>query len=328
MTKLKISIIMINYNYAHYLEHALDSVVNQTVLPSEYLIIDDKSTDNSVQIIKKYEKKYSFINFHENKVNQGVHYNINLGLKISKGNYIHFFSPDDFVAPNFIQESSKLLIKYPNVGLVCSIAVFVNHNEEFHSEFPHPPSNILEYTSPKKVPQIFKKKFFIAGHTSIIKKQYLLEINGFPSKLKWHCDWFAINAIAFRYGFCYVHKRLSFLRIHPNSYSHLNKKWKNQKVIIDQLFEIIKKDEYKDIVYLFYNSEILFALPFMCLYLITHPKICFNLSNELLISFVKRIFKIKSIINFIKFLLRPVLGKPYRALKKIFFTKKRQKITF
>ncbi|MBU4348068.1 glycosyltransferase [Patescibacteria group bacterium] len=312
---------MINYNYAQYLERALESVVNQTSLPYEYLIIDDKSTDNSAEIIKKYEKKFSFIKFHQNEHNSGVHHNINLGLTLASGEYIHFFSPDDYLAPNFYEESSKLLIKYPMAGLVCSIAVFVKQNEEFDSEFIHPESNIPEYVSAENISLISQKGFFIPGHTSIMKKQYLLEIGGFPKELKWHCDWFSLYILAFRYGFCYVHKRLAFLRIHPNSYSVSRNIWKEQKKVLTAFFALIQKTNFLDIKDKFFESDAVFTLPLIDIYFLTHPKLFFIILKRIGFSFLKKIFQRKFLIDLLKNLLRPFLGSTYKFIKRKYFLK-------
>jgi len=81
----KISVIMPNYNYAKFLEFSLGSICRQTIFPFECIVIDDASTDNSIQIIKKYKKLYPFIRLIENTSNQGAVNAIKLGLKASIG---------------------------------------------------------------------------------------------------------------------------------------------------------------------------------------------------------------------------------------------------
>jgi glycosyltransferase involved in cell wall biosynthesis len=306
---------MINYNCEIYLKEAINSVVNQTIIPYELLIIDDNSTDNSVEIIKEYEKKYPFIKFHQNLVNKKVHYNINLGLKLTEGDYIHFLSSDDFVAPNFIEESSKILIQYPQIGLVCSKPVFINNEIKSEKEINFPNLKIPNYISPKKLSNLLKKKFFIAGHTSIIKKKYIQKIH-FHEKLKWHCDWFVIHLIGLKYGICYIDKKLAFLRIHKNSYSSNSNKWSNQKQIIDNLFEILQKDQYKDILNKVYESDVLFSIPYIFLYITMNPYKILLYSKKLFLNFLKNCLKIKNLTNFLKFLLRPSYHFVRKFLKK------------
>ena len=59
----KISVIIPNYNYARFLNQAINSVLNQTFRDFEVVIIDDASTDDSLSIIKSYSEKYSFIKY-------------------------------------------------------------------------------------------------------------------------------------------------------------------------------------------------------------------------------------------------------------------------
>jgi len=89
-TNPKVSLIMPNYNYAQYLEDALNSVVNQTYTNFEFILIDDASTDNSVEIIKPYLKKYSFIRFIQHKTNQGMFKSCKEGLEKARGEYVNF----------------------------------------------------------------------------------------------------------------------------------------------------------------------------------------------------------------------------------------------
>jgi len=314
MQKPRISIIMLNYNYERYIKKAIDSIVNQTISPYEFLIIDDCSTDKSSAIIKEYEKNYSFIKYYQNKKNVGIYYNINRALKISNGDYVFFFASDDYVAPTLIEQSTQLLRQYPEIGLVCSKPVFVNKNDKFLSELNISFSNIINSIQKKNLVNLFKQNFFIAGHTAIIKKKYLEETSGYPESLKWHCDWFSTNIIALRYGICYINRRLAFLRFHGKSNSS-NIKWKSQKHIIKNLFSLIGNEKYKDISKVFFQSHIIFQIPFIYLYILIHPIKVFSFDHNILKGFFIKILEIKNFIKFIKFLLRPFLGYSYKYLK-------------
>ena len=58
--KIKISIIIVNYNNARYLKKSLETALNQTYENKEIIVIDDMSNDNSIEILKKYKKKIKF----------------------------------------------------------------------------------------------------------------------------------------------------------------------------------------------------------------------------------------------------------------------------
>lgn len=90
-----ISVIIPVYNTDKYLKECLDSILNQTLKEIEVICIDDKSTDNSLNILEEYSKKDSRIKIIKNKENTGQAVARNIGLKEVKGEYISFIDSDD-----------------------------------------------------------------------------------------------------------------------------------------------------------------------------------------------------------------------------------------
>lgn len=100
----KISIIVPVYNVKEYLSECIESVINQTYSNIELLLINDASTDNSIDICKKYAKKYKNIKLIDNKINGGLAHVRNMGLKESTGEYIMFLDSDDMLYKNAVQK--------------------------------------------------------------------------------------------------------------------------------------------------------------------------------------------------------------------------------
>ena len=92
---MKLSVIIPHYNHGHFINEQIEAIVNQTYKCHEIIIIDDKSTDNSVEIINKTIDKYPFIKLIQNKKNIGPLNIMNLGLDIASGDYVQFPSADD-----------------------------------------------------------------------------------------------------------------------------------------------------------------------------------------------------------------------------------------
>ena len=92
----KVSIIVPVYNVEKYLKRCLDSLINQTLKDIEIIVVDDGSTDNSGQIIKKYQEKNSNIKYYK-KENGGLSDARNYGMKYAQSEYIAFLDSDDFV---------------------------------------------------------------------------------------------------------------------------------------------------------------------------------------------------------------------------------------
>ena len=92
----KLSVVLIVYNTEEFLEECLDSLVNQTLDDMEIICVNDESTDNSLNILKKYAKKYDNIKIIDQK-NQGGAVAGNNGLKQAKGEYVTLLDSDDIV---------------------------------------------------------------------------------------------------------------------------------------------------------------------------------------------------------------------------------------
>ena len=106
---IKVSIIVPVYNSKIYLRRCLESLVNQSLEEIELILVNDSSTDGSVDILKEYKEKYSnkivLINLKENKRPGGAR---NEGIMIAKGEYIGFVDSDDYVEKEMFEELYKL----------------------------------------------------------------------------------------------------------------------------------------------------------------------------------------------------------------------------
>lgn len=101
---MKLSIIIPLYNSGHFLGKCIDSLVRQNLKPEEYeiLVINDGSTDSSLEVALKLEKTYSNI-YVFTKTNGGVGSARNMGMSLAKGDYLYFIDPDDYLANNVLQ---------------------------------------------------------------------------------------------------------------------------------------------------------------------------------------------------------------------------------
>ncbi|MBW4633499.1 MAG: glycosyltransferase [Iphinoe sp. HA4291-MV1] len=100
-----VSVIIPCFNADRWIAEAIDSCFNQTYSNIEIIVIDDGSTDNSLEIIKKYEKKIIL----ESLPHKGGNYARNRGFVISKGKYIQFLDADDYILPEKIERQVHFL---------------------------------------------------------------------------------------------------------------------------------------------------------------------------------------------------------------------------
>jgi len=101
-----VTVVITCYNYEAYVGKAIDSVLNQTVVPKKIIIVNDGSTDGSKKIIDSYRDHPLIEIIHQ--TNQGVIAAKNLGIERSKTYWTIFLDADDLILPTFIQETLKM----------------------------------------------------------------------------------------------------------------------------------------------------------------------------------------------------------------------------
>lgn len=127
-----ITVYITNYNYEHYIEKAISSVLHQTIQDFELIIIDDGSKDGSRDIIEKYRghQKISIV-YQQNK---GLNATNNVALGLSKGKYIMRLDADDYLHETALKELSEKLESDPELGLVFPNYYLVNKSDIIISE--------------------------------------------------------------------------------------------------------------------------------------------------------------------------------------------------
>ena len=117
--QIDISLIIPVYNVEKYLRRTLESVENQTFKNFEVIIVNDGSTDKSLEIIQEFvNKNNNFILV--NQENSGVGAARNAGIKISRGIYIAFLDSDDFLEPNYLEKLYSAAIKTGSDIVCCN----------------------------------------------------------------------------------------------------------------------------------------------------------------------------------------------------------------
>lgn len=171
MNNPKISVIMSNYNGERYLEEAIKSILNQTFKDFEFIIIDDGSSDNSIEIIKRYKRNYKQIKLLINKQNLGIVKSLNRGLKIAKGKYIARMDSDDISLKERLKIEYDYLERNKDIFLVGSSYIVIKDDGGILFEVKH-------FYSKELVKKKLLKKCIIAHPTVMFhndKKWYYRE---------------------------------------------------------------------------------------------------------------------------------------------------------
>jgi glycosyltransferase involved in cell wall biosynthesis len=131
-----ISVLLTSYNHGEYIAEAIQSVLNQSFQDFELIIIDDCSTDQSWNVIKKFQDPR--IIAIRNTTNIGMVHNINSGISLAKGKYIaHFNSDDRFILEDKLQKQFDYLENNLNCGAVFTRAKAINPDGSYLPDKDH-----------------------------------------------------------------------------------------------------------------------------------------------------------------------------------------------
>lgn len=176
-----ITVLMPVFNAEKFIKEAIDSVLTQTFTDFELLIINDGSTDSTVQIINSFsDSRIKLIH----QKNGGVSAALNTGLLAATGKYIARFDADDVCYPERLKLQYDFIIAHPDYILVGSDANYITEEGEFIFTFHNP-----GYTHDEIIQTIEKHCSFIHS-TVLYNKNAVLEIGGYEIKAHTFEDYF------------------------------------------------------------------------------------------------------------------------------------------
>jgi glycosyltransferase involved in cell wall biosynthesis len=214
-----LSVTVQNYNHAALLPRCLESIVSQSVQPFEILVLDDCSTDNSVEVIESFVRKYPHMRLHRNQRNLGAVGNVNHAIDLARGDYVFSSAADDELSPGFLEKSLAILERHPEAGLSCTVGDWREVATGLNWHMGVGMADTPKYLSPQDMVKLEKKgRLYIPGHSVIFKRTALLEAGKFLPELKYAVDWYADYVVGFRYGICVVPEPLAVFNIQPESY--------------------------------------------------------------------------------------------------------------
>ena len=132
----KISVIMPVYNGEKYLKEAVDSILGQTLVDFEFIIINDGSTDGTDEMLSSYnDPRITVIK----QTNQGVTKSLNNGLARAQGDYIARMDADDVAKPQRFAIQAAFLDSHPEIALCGSWAKAIDKDGREIGDFNYPP---------------------------------------------------------------------------------------------------------------------------------------------------------------------------------------------
>ena len=214
--KKKISVIIPNYNYARYLDQAIQSVLKQTYNNLELIVVNNGSTDNSLKVLEKYENEIILID----QANLGQSGARNSGLSRAQGELIAFLDADDFWEPNKL-ESQNQLVNDSTQLVYCGIMQFKdpgNGNEQIL--LPKYRGDCSKYFI-----DLPGASIVLSGESTALFSRDLLEkVGSFDAGLNSTAGWDFFRRCSRFTNFDFVNQPLVNYRLHSSNMSKSNTK--------------------------------------------------------------------------------------------------------
>lgn len=130
LKKESISIITVTYNSEKYLKETIESVLKQIDYLFEYIIIDGKSADQTINIIEKYIPLFNGKLRYISEPDHGIYDAMNKGIELAQGEIIGLINSDDYYTQYALQEVQSILNKNPSVDCIYSDVYVINENSQ------------------------------------------------------------------------------------------------------------------------------------------------------------------------------------------------------
>ena len=176
-----ISIIVPNYNYGQYLGEAIESVLNQTYKNIQLIVVDNESTDNSIEIASKYGDSITLVQ----KPHGGVSSARNLGMTIAKGEYICFLDSDDTWSPEKLEMQLKVALATQADVVYSGVSVCDSKLSKVEELFPEYRGDCAShfFTYPTKA------IILLGCSNAMTSRKAINEVGEFKSYLHFSADW-------------------------------------------------------------------------------------------------------------------------------------------
>ena len=251
-----VTLFLCNYNDSKYIAGAIERALEQTRLPDEIVVVDDGSTDDSVEIVRHLaEESNGLVTLRQNEINIGVVPSIIRHLPSIDSDYIWFHAADDVFLPNFLEKQYEMILSYPQAGLVFSNLGFFVESPDRIERTSGGWGDEARYFTPHECEQAGLSTN-INAHC-IVHRERLIASHCLNPRLRWYVDTIWNYALAFKHGVCYVPETLSLMCVRSDSYSA--RRLEN-KVILHDTYSCIMDllhNELSDIAHHFVMSQIM-----------------------------------------------------------------------
>ena len=234
----KIAVIVPNRNDSRYLPSCIRSILEQDDPPDELVVVDDRSTDDSVPVIRSLISGHPQARLIENPVNLGTYGAVDKGLEIARSEYVLFLSANDFVMPGLFARARSCLARHPGVGLWSAMGWLVDEDDRLIRLHVSPVLSLRDaYVPPERCARLaYRLGNWFVGATLIYHREALEAVGKFDPAYMGLADLVTAWIVASRRGAAYSPVPFGVSRIHSGGYlSRTLTGYANVEAILDRL---------------------------------------------------------------------------------------------
>ena len=214
-----IAVVVPNRNDARFLPRSLGSLLAQDVRPDEVIVVDDQSTDDSVQVISSYMAGQAGWRLVRNPANLGVSGTLAEGLSVASSDYVLFLASNDFVMPGIFARAKSCLARRP-AGLWSAMAWMVDEEDRLIRLHASPVVSLGDASlSPQECRRLaYRLGSWFTGITVIFRRDALNAAGGFDPAYGGLTDLITYMIVASIYGAAYSPEPFGAIRMHKGSH--------------------------------------------------------------------------------------------------------------
>ncbi|MGR3811688.1 glycosyltransferase family 2 protein [Jiulongibacter sp. NS-SX5] len=216
----EVSVILPNYNHSAYLDRRVESILNQTFQDFELIILDDASTDDSLEVLRKYKEHPKVKAIVSSESNSGSTFiQWEKGLKMAKGNFIWIAESDDIAEPAFLELHVNKLSKNDELGLSFSASSWINNEDQIIHE-PNHENDFVKKGSELLKNEMGKGTFIYNASSAVFRKSLIpWEKLNLIKQFKYCGDWLFWIGFAEQSTISRDHQRFNKFRRHQQNVS-------------------------------------------------------------------------------------------------------------
>ena len=202
---MSLSVILANYNHAKDLPRSLRAMLRQGPALSELIVVDDGSTDLSIEVIESLQRDHPVIRLIKHDQNRGAPAAFNTGLAVAGSEFVYFAAADDFVLGDFFSVATAALTQSPQAAYFCGQVVCVDRDGNVTGFRPlFQPFKSDAFISPAEARDMARRiDNWAVGPSVVYRRKFFLDIGGQDEALGSFSDGINCRLLAFRHGFYY-----------------------------------------------------------------------------------------------------------------------------